>query len=90
MISRSSSIFVACSAAFVVCILATGCTKDENAADSSATPVNTSAGAPAALPDAAPPVVTEQIKGSQEAGAAMQAEANKRGADYNAARAKAQ
>lgn len=78
-------------AAALAGVLLAGCSgKDDGAADSGAAPVNVSAGVPASVPSTAPPVVTDQIKGSQEAGSAMQSQAAKNGSDYNAARAKAQ
>ena len=81
--------FVVASVASVASILTAGCAKDDGAADATATPVNVNAGVPKNLPAEAPPVVGKQIQASQEAGQAMQSQAAKNGADYNAARSKA-
>lgn len=88
MVKQVPSFISAISAAVLVCVLTTGCAKDESVAD--AAPANMKAGVPATLPTNAPPVVGKQIKASQDAAQAMRSQAEKNGADYNAARAKAQ
>lgn len=89
MSNRSHSFLVA-SVAAVGFILIAGCAKDESVVDGNVPPVSVNAGVPKNLPADAPPVVSEQIKASQDAGQAMQAQAAKNGDAYKAAREKAQ